>query len=144
MHLAATSFLRDSYHHYSKLFSVLQFYSFNLFYLFNRSYCSLDICCCSLYLYVIVFFVSLCYCIQSGIHFVLLINPNQWYQSGFLFIYFSSCMSPTRSGYKKLGLEPVEPFQDRLRQSQQQIMGIEKKDDGAGDPFKLFLEEALA
>ena len=27
--------------------SVLQFYSFILFYLFNRSYCSLDMCCCS-------------------------------------------------------------------------------------------------
>jgi hypothetical protein len=47
MCIEATSLLRDSYHHSSKLFSVLQFYSFNLFYLFNRSYCSLDIFCCS-------------------------------------------------------------------------------------------------
>jgi hypothetical protein len=53
--VAATSLLRYSYHNLSKLFSVLQFYSFNLFYLFNRIYCSLDICCCSLYICVIVF-----------------------------------------------------------------------------------------
>jgi hypothetical protein len=31
MCVAATSLLRDSYHHSSKLFSVLQFYSFNYF-----------------------------------------------------------------------------------------------------------------
>jgi hypothetical protein len=65
------------------------------------------------WIYVVVLCISMCYCIQSVIHFVPLINPDQWYQSGLLFIYFSSCMSPTRSGYKKLGLEPVEPLQDR-------------------------------
>jgi hypothetical protein len=53
-------------------------------------------------------------------------------------------MSPTRSGYKKLGLEPIEPLQDRSRRARQQPMGDEKKDDGAGDPIKMLLEEALA
>jgi hypothetical protein len=81
---------------------------------------------------MLLFSISLCYCIQYVIHFVPLINMDQWYQSGLLFICFSLCMSPTRSGYKKLGLEPVEPLQDR-----------EKKYDGAGDPFKMFLEESL-
>ena len=68
---------------------------------------------------------------------------DQWYHSGLFFIYFSSCMSPTRFGYKKLGLEPVEPLQDWLRRTRKQPMGDEKKDDGAGDPFKFLLEESL-
>jgi hypothetical protein len=53
-------------------------------------------------------------------------------------------MSPTRSGYKQLGLEPVEPLQDRPRRTRRPPMGEEKRDDGAGDPFKLLLEESLA
>ena len=53
-------------------------------------------------------------------------------------------MSPTRSGYKKLGLETVKPLQYRSHRAQQQPMGDEKKDDGARDPFKMLLEEALA
>jgi hypothetical protein len=52
-------------------------------------------------------------------------------------------MSLTRSGYKKLGLEPIDPLLDRSHQARQQPMGDEKKDDGAGDPIKMFLEEAL-
>jgi hypothetical protein len=136
MHVATTSLLRDRYHHSSKLFFVLQFYGFNLFHLFNRRYCSLDIFCYSSYLCV--------YCIQYVSQFVMLINLDQWYQSGLIFIYFSSCMSPTRSGYKKLGLKPVEPLQDRSRRARQKPMGDEKKDDGVGYPFKMLLEEALA
>jgi hypothetical protein len=53
-------------------------------------------------------------------------------------------MSPTRSGYKKLGLEPIDPLPDRSRRAQKQRTGDEKKDDGAGDPIKMLLEEALA
>ena len=53
-------------------------------------------------------------------------------------------MSLTRSGYNKLGLEEIEPFQDRPRRAQQQPMGDEKKDDGTRYPFKMLLEEALA
>ncbi|MCZ2221962.1 hypothetical protein NUW87_11435, partial [Corynebacterium pilbarense] len=77
------------------------------------------------------------------IYFVPLINPNHWYQSDLIFIYFSSCMSSTRSGYKKLGLEPVEPLQDRPHRARLELTGDEKKDDGARDPFKFFLEESF-
>jgi hypothetical protein len=84
------------------------------------------------------------YCIHSVNQFVPLLNPDQWYQSGLLFIYLSSCMSLTRSRYKKLGLEPVDPFPDLSRRAQQQPMGDEKKDDGAGDPFKMLFEESLS
>jgi hypothetical protein len=52
-------------------------------------------------------------------------------------------MSSTRSGYKKLGIEPVEPLQYQPRRARQQPMGDENKDDGVGDPFKMLIEEAL-
>jgi hypothetical protein len=55
MHIETTSLLRDSYHHSRKLFSVVQFYSFILFHLFNRIYCSLDIYFFSSYFCFIVF-----------------------------------------------------------------------------------------
>jgi hypothetical protein len=67
---------------------------------------------------------------------------DQRYQSGFLFIYFASCMSPTRSGYNKLGLKPIEPLQDHLIRAQQQPIRDEKKDDGAGAPIKMLLKES--
>ena len=52
-------------------------------------------------------------------------------------------MSPTRSGYKELGLELVEPLQDQPRKSRRPPMADEKKDEGAGDPIKILHEEAL-
>ena len=52
-------------------------------------------------------------------------------------------MSPTRSGYKELGLELVEPLQDQPRKSRRPPMADKKKDEGAGDPIKILLEEAL-
>ena len=52
-------------------------------------------------------------------------------------------MSPTRSGYKELGLYLVEPLQDQPRKPRQMPMGEKKKDEGAGDPIKILLEEAL-
>ena len=52
-------------------------------------------------------------------------------------------MSQPRSGYKELGLELVEPLQDQPRKSQRPPMANEKKDEGAGDPIKILLEEAL-
>eukprot|EP00253_Pinus_taeda_P033112 PITA_33112 len=52
-------------------------------------------------------------------------------------------MSPTRSGYMELGLELVEPLQDQPRKSRRPPMADEKKDEGAGDPIKILLEEAL-
>jgi hypothetical protein len=53
------------------------------------------------------------------------------------------CMFSTRSAYKKLGLKPVKPLQDRPYQTQKQLMGDENKYDGARDPFKMLLKEAL-
>ena len=52
-------------------------------------------------------------------------------------------MSPTRSGYKELGLDLVEPLQDQPRKPQLAPMGDEKKDEGVGYPIKILLEEAL-
>ena len=52
-------------------------------------------------------------------------------------------MSTTRSGYKELGLDLVEPLQDQPRKRRWTPMGGKKKDDGVGDPIKIFLKEAL-
>ena len=52
-------------------------------------------------------------------------------------------MSPTRSGYKELGLNLVEPLQDQPRKPQRTPMGDEKKDEGVGDPIKILLKKAL-
>jgi hypothetical protein len=52
-------------------------------------------------------------------------------------------MSPTRSGYKELGLDLVEPLRDQPRKPRRLPMGEEKKYEGAGDPIKMLLEEAL-
>ena len=52
-------------------------------------------------------------------------------------------MSPMRSGYKDLGLDLVEPLQDQPRKTQRPHIGDEKKDEGAGYPIKILLEEAL-
>ena len=70
------------------------------------------------------------------------INLDQWYQSGLLFLILL-CMSSTRLGYKDLGLDLVEPLQDKPHKTQWTPMGDEKKDEGAGDPIKILLEEAL-
>ena len=47
------------------------------------------------------------------------------------------------SRYKELGLELVKPLQDKPRKSQRPPMADEKKDEGAGDPIKILLKEAL-
>jgi hypothetical protein len=52
-------------------------------------------------------------------------------------------MSPMRSGYKELGLKVVEPLQDHPHRSRRPPMVEEKRDDGVGYPFKLFLMESL-
>ena len=52
-------------------------------------------------------------------------------------------MSLTRSGYKELGIDLVEPLQDHPHKPRRSPMGDEKKDEGAGDPIKILLEEAL-
>lgn len=52
-------------------------------------------------------------------------------------------MSPTTSRYKKLGLELVEPLQVQPHKPRRPPMVEENKDEGARDPFKILLEEAL-
>jgi hypothetical protein len=52
-------------------------------------------------------------------------------------------MSPTRSGYKELGLELVS-LEDKISHTPKRpLMAGEKKDDGTRDPFKMLVEEAL-
>ena len=53
----------------------------------------------------------------------------------------SRCMSPTRSEYREFGLELVSL--DHYRRPKWPPMAEEKRDDGAGDPIKSLLEEAL-
>ena len=55
----------------------------------------------------------------------------------------SLCMSPTRSGYKELGIPLTEPLKDGPRRARRPHMAEETRDDRAGDPIKLLLEEAL-
>jgi hypothetical protein len=52
-------------------------------------------------------------------------------------------MSPTRSEYKELGLELVSLEEKISHMPKRPLMEGEKKDDGRGDPFKLFIEESL-
>ena len=52
-------------------------------------------------------------------------------------------MSPIRSEYKELGLELVS-LEDKIsRTPKRPIMVGENKYDKIGDPFKLFIDEAL-
>ena len=53
-------------------------------------------------------------------------------------------MSPTRLGYKELGLKITEPLKDGPRRTRRPHMTEEKKDEGVGDSINLLLEEALA
>ena len=52
-------------------------------------------------------------------------------------------MSPTRSGYKDLGLDQVEPLQYQPSKPRRPPIAEEKKEEGSRDPIKLLLEEAL-
>jgi hypothetical protein len=69
-------------------------------------------------------------------------NLDQWYQSRLLLV-ISQSRSPTRSGYRELGLELVSLEDNFSRQPKRPPMAEEKRDDKAGDPFKTLLEEAL-
>jgi hypothetical protein len=69
-------------------------------------------------------------------------NLDQWYQSRLLLIIFQ-CMSPTRSEYRKLGLELVSLEDNHSRTPKKPSMVEEKKNDGADDPINLLLEQAL-
>jgi hypothetical protein len=52
-------------------------------------------------------------------------------------------MSPTRSKYRKLGLDLVSLEDNRSRTPKKPSMVEEKKNDGAKDHINLFLEQAL-
>jgi hypothetical protein len=52
-------------------------------------------------------------------------------------------MSPTRSEYRKLGLELVSLEDNLSRTPKKPSMVEEKKNDGADDPINLLLEQAL-
>jgi hypothetical protein len=52
-------------------------------------------------------------------------------------------MSPTRSEYRKLGLELVSLEDNHSRTPKKPSMAEEKKNDGADDPINLLLEQAL-
>jgi hypothetical protein len=52
-------------------------------------------------------------------------------------------MSPTWSGYRELGLELVSLEEKFSCMPKKPPMVGENKDDGTGDPFKMFLEESL-
>ena len=51
-------------------------------------------------------------------------------------------MSPTTSGYKELGLDLVEPLKYQPHKPRQPPMVEEKKEEGEGDPIKIFLKES--
>ena len=50
---------------------------------------------------------------------------------------------PNKVGVKELGIDLVEPLQDQPRKPQNPPMGDEKRDEGARDPIKILLKEAL-
>ena len=53
------------------------------------------------------------------------------------------CMSPTKLGYKELGLDLVEPLQYQHCKLRRLLMAEENKEEGSRDPIKILLEEAL-
>ena len=56
----------------------------------------------------------------------------------------SWCMSPMRSAYRELGLELIDLGENTSRHPKKpQMVGEENRDDGAGDPIKMLLEESL-
>jgi len=52
-------------------------------------------------------------------------------------------MSPTRLGYKELGLKLVSLEDDHSHRPKKPPMAKEKRDEKVGDNFKMFLEESL-
>jgi hypothetical protein len=57
--------------------------------------------------------------------------------------HFFQCMSPTRSEYRKLGLELVSLEDNISRMPKKPSMVEENKNDGADDSINLLLEQAL-
>jgi hypothetical protein len=75
-------------------------------------------------------------------HFILNIIQISGIRVSLLLV-ISQSRSPTRSGYRELGLELVS-LEDKLSlQPKRPPMAEEKRDDKEGDPFKTFLKESL-
>jgi hypothetical protein len=51
---------------------------------------------------------------------------------------------PDKIWVQEVGTRTSRAFARSVTRARQQPMGDEKKDDGAGDPFKMLLEESLA
>jgi hypothetical protein len=132
---STTSLLRDSYHDSSKLF-LFCIFTISAYFIYSIEAIVHWIFVVVLYIYVLWY--SIFYSFHSTHKSGSVVS--EWSALHF----FSLWMSPTRFGYKKLGLEPVEPLQDRPCRNRPKIKGDEKKYYGVGDPFKMFLEEALA
>jgi hypothetical protein len=86
--------------------------------------------------------ISVHFFIISPLSFRAKNNPDQWYQRRLLLIVFQ-CMSPTRSKYRKVGLEIVSLEYNHSHTSKKPSMEKEKKNDRAGDSINLLLEQAL-
>jgi hypothetical protein len=67
---------------------------------------------------------------------------DQLYQSRILLV-VSMCMSPTRLGYRALGLKLVSLENNQSRQPKRPPMVEENRDAGEEDYIQLLLEEAL-
>jgi hypothetical protein len=79
-------------------------------------YCCISLVSGNIYVYFIVI---------SLLSFRSENNLDQWYQSRLLLIIFQ-CMSPTRSEYRKLGLELVSLEENRSRMPQETLYGGRK------------------
>jgi hypothetical protein len=86
--------------------------------------------------------ISVHFFIISPLSFRAENNLDQWYQSRLLLIIFQ-CMSPTRSKYRKLGLELVSLEENHSRMPKKPSMVEENKNDRAEDSINLLLEQAL-
>ena len=77
--------------------------------------------------------------------FILLhscINLDQSYQSSLIFL-DPSLHVPNEVRVYGVGLDLVEPLQDKPCKPRQMPMGDENKDEGVGYPIKILLEEAF-
>jgi hypothetical protein len=89
-----------------------------------------------------IYDISVHFFIISPLSFRAENNPDQWYQSRLLLVVFE-CMSPTRSEYRKLGIELVSIEENHSRTPKKASMAEEMKNDREDDPISLFLEKAL-
>ena len=83
---------------------------------------------------------------SSYVYFYILLHScislDQGFQSGLLFL-DPSLHVPNGSGYKELEIDFLEPLQSQPRKTWRMPMGDKNKDEGVGDPIKIFLKEAL-